>query len=209
MANKTEIQKKRLVRNDRTRTGNSLARIEKGMIAIVPMALAIGVAVLSRLLEEQSRPKNRAIEICVAECSSAWMSIDGVVRVYAERGSMDCRQIIVECSEHPAEDIPGEVDGHTVRIRVSERMGGTPSESAARKMVLAMKEHAPLIGIESSRDGNIYSILKDDDGSSRFLIGTTDLTPEARKKLEQICRSEGVSIDTKPWNAMGTWIRVS
>lgn len=180
------------------------------MIAIVPMALAIGVAVLSRVLEERSRPKNRAIEICVAECSSAWMSIDGVVRVYAERGRMDCRQIIVECSEHPAEDIPGEVDGHTVRIRVNEKMGGVaPSESAARKMILVMKEYAPLISIESSKDGNTYSILRDDDGSSRFLIEATSIAPEARKKLEQICRSEGVSIDTKPWKTMGTWIRVS
>lgn len=186
------------------------ARIEKGMIAIVPMAVAIGIAVISRMIEEQSGPRRRSIEICVAECSTAWMSIDGVVRVYAERGRTECRQIVVECSEHPSEEIPGEVDGHTVRIRVNEKMGGmSSSESAARKMVLALSKYAPTIGIESSRDGNVYSILKEDDGSSRFLVGTAQIGPAAMKELEKICRQEGVSIDTKPWETTGTWIRVS
>lgn len=168
------------------------------MTALIPWLMAVGVAVLSKLSgeREQQRKKESSIEFCISNCSSAWLKEDGVLRVYAEQGSMSCQRITVECSSLP-EGIPGEVDGIPVRIRVDEKMGQeeTNEQKAARLFALiATKEGARLKPIHA-RDGKLHAIWNDPKSRTATLnIEGASLSPDLEVQMKWIGELNGARI---------------
>ncbi len=79
----------------------------------------LGMAVLSDLAQQQQQPqrRRRSVEACTAQLQAMWVKEDGVLRVYHEVTDINCTRIVVECTERPSFNIPGQIEGHPVLIR--------------------------------------------------------------------------------------------
>jgi hypothetical protein len=88
------------------------------MFPVVYPALAfLGLAILSDLGEQKVQRHRKSIEACTAEVRAMWVKEDGVLRVYHEVSSLNCAQIVVECSNPPRQIIPGEYGGYPLRVK--------------------------------------------------------------------------------------------
>jgi hypothetical protein len=96
-------------------------------LPLLPVGAAIlGMAILSELFDQRPKRVQRSIEACVADVSAMWVKQDGVLRVYHETSNVACGCIVVECNGEAPIDLPGEVEGHQVLIRVNPEADQAP-----------------------------------------------------------------------------------
>ncbi len=176
------------------------------LVVMAPWAMAIGFAMIARWLdqEEDERPEQRSIELCVGSCSAMWLVKDGVLRVYAEQTSVECYRIVVDCTSVPSEQIPGEVDGFPVRIRVST--DETADQRAARAFAQQAAERGYVLRPVRNQEGQICVLSSDPSSrSTTVFVEGRAVSPELDQFAKEAASQEGVSVEQSVAEGMRPW----
>jgi|GEM_PF-4943723 len=158
-------------------------------MALVPWLMAVGFAIVAKMAEDRpSERRRRSIELCMANSAALWLVEDGVTRVWAERIDLECHRICVECTAVPA-GLPGEIDGHPVRIRINEEMGREefPEEKAARLMAqVAAKARYDLRPIRTEEGRLEVVVSAPEHRRATLVVEGGELSPELRTQVTWI-----------------------